>query len=130
MNNLSEQEHIAYAVVDDALRTAPLAPTPTWLMANVMARVYMMPRFRLEWLDYALTLFATGMFGSLLWLWRMVSPQLTPEAFSSFFAESQLTSAALLVVVTLGATGLALGMMLIAVFVLTRDSNTRRVGVR
>ncbi len=69
---LAEAERAAYAQVDAALRTYPLAPTPRALRANVMAavaawpRATARPRFRLGWIDLALTLFLSGMLAVLL----------------------------------------------------------------
>ncbi len=63
-------------MIEDALRTAPLAPAPPLLYAAVMRQVrqsaaYSRPAFRISWLDLALSLFAAGMFGLgwVAWLW-------------------------------------------------------------
>jgi hypothetical protein len=52
--------------IEDALRTYPLAPEPRTLASNIMARVRVLtpaPRFRLQWLDYAMSLMAATMAG-------------------------------------------------------------------
>ena len=79
MSELTDQDRAAFAAVDDALRTYPLAPAPLSLVPSVIARIHapsLAPRFRLEWLDYALSLFAAGMVGLGLVIWQSISPQL------------------------------------------------------
>lgn len=63
-------------VIEEALRTSPLAPAPPLLYAAVMRQVrqsaaYTRPVFRVSWLDLALSLFAAGMLGLgwVTWLW-------------------------------------------------------------
>ena len=79
MSELTDCDRAAYAAVDDALRAYPLASVPPTLAPAVMARVRVLsptPRFRLEWIDYALSLFAAGMVGLGLVIWQSISPQL------------------------------------------------------
>jgi hypothetical protein len=82
MNEPSATDRAAYAAVDEALRTAPLGAVPPALVPAVMARVRGLvaaPRFRLVWLDYALSLFAPGLAGLLLLLWQAVPAWLAPR---------------------------------------------------
>ncbi len=92
MSDRAEDELQAYAAVDDALRSLALAPAPPGLTAAVMAQIQALPdspspqpvliaerpRFRLTWLDAALSLFAAGMI-ALVWL---LSATLPPILFA------------------------------------------------
>jgi hypothetical protein len=74
---LTEPE--ALAAVDAALRTYPLAPAPAAFTPQVMSRIRALtpaPRFRLAWIDYAVSLFAAGMVGLLIVLWQSIPPQM------------------------------------------------------
>lgn len=65
------------AAVDDALRTYPLAPAPGTLRLRVMARLQTSAaplRFRLQFLDYAVSLFGALMVGLALMFWQTLSP--------------------------------------------------------
>lgn len=78
---LTESE--ALAAVDDALRTYPLAPMPAAFTPKVMSRIRALtpaPRFRLAWIDYAVSLFAAGMAGLLVLLWQSIPPQMAAHA--------------------------------------------------
>lgn len=68
--------------VDDALRTYPLAPVPASLRPRVMTRIRALaaPRFGLQFLDYAVSLFGAGMAGLALALWGAVTPQMAVRA--------------------------------------------------
>jgi hypothetical protein len=73
-------DHQAFAAVDDALRTYPIEPAPEVLLPAIMARVQALPRlsqplprFRLTWLDYAFSLFFSGMV-TLVLLFYSLSP--------------------------------------------------------
>ena len=82
MRPLSEDDLTAWAAVDDALRTQLPAVPPLTFRAAVMARVRALqpaPRFRLHWLDFALSVFVAGMAGLALWLWPLVPPQLAAQ---------------------------------------------------
>ena len=49
------------------------------LAPTVMARIRALapaPRFRLAWVDYAVSLFAAGMVGLVLLLWQSITPQM------------------------------------------------------
>jgi len=74
--------HEPMAVVDDALRTYPLAPAPASLRPRVMTRIRALaaPRFGLQFLDYAVSLFGAGMAGLALALWQSVTPQMAAHA--------------------------------------------------
>jgi hypothetical protein len=78
---LTEAE--ALAAVDDALRTYPLAPAPAAFTPKVMSRIRALtpaPRFSLAWIDYAISLFAAGMAGLLIFLWQSIPPQMAMRA--------------------------------------------------
>lgn len=70
------------AAVEDALRTYPLAPVPPGLHLATMGRIRALgavPRFRLTWLDWALSLLA-GLLGALvLFVWWSIPPQAVLE---------------------------------------------------
>src|SRR5689334_6413317 len=77
MNEWNEHEREELAVVDNALRTYPLAPVPPTLAPAVMGRIANrapMPRFHLQWMDYALGLLAVAMVGLGLLLWQGLFP--------------------------------------------------------
>ncbi len=83
MSELTDQDRVAFAAVDDALRTYPLAPAPLTLAPAIITRIHASspaPHFRLEWLDYALSLFAAGMVGLGLVIWQSISSQLAADA--------------------------------------------------
>jgi hypothetical protein len=66
MDELKERELTAYAAVDDALRTYPEQQAPQALFPAVMGRIpprQPAPKFRLAWIDYALSLFVAMMVG-------------------------------------------------------------------
>lgn len=80
MSQPGDDERTANATVEAALRSFPLAPAPRGLARAVMARVQAAPRprFRLGWLDYALSVFATLM-AALLWLgWQRLPKEAWP----------------------------------------------------
>ena len=81
MSPLTEPE--ALAVVDEALRTYPLAPAPDAFTPKVMSRIRALtpaPRFHLAWIDYAISVFAAGMAGLLVLLWQSIPPQMAAQA--------------------------------------------------
>ena len=73
-----------YQQVDEALRTYPLKAAPATLAPRVAARLRRLgtgalspaPRFRLMWMDYAISLFAAGMLGLALFGWQLLTPQM------------------------------------------------------
>lgn len=79
MNPANDDERAAFAAVDDALHSYPLRPAPPGLARAVRARLPQRagaPRFRVAWLDYALSLLGACMAGLALALWRLVTPQM------------------------------------------------------
>lgn len=65
-------------ILDAALDTYPLAPVPTGLVRRTLARIQPMPRFRLEFLDFAVPFFLL-IFGLLtiwaaFWTLNYISP--------------------------------------------------------
>lgn len=65
--------------VETALRTEPLLPTPITLRPSVMKRIRAitpLPRFRLTWFDYAMSLFGGGMALTPFFVWQFVTPQM------------------------------------------------------
>lgn len=96
MSEPTHQDQAAYEAVDDALRTYPLEPPPADILPSVMRRIEgirqieemrrvearrAIPRFRPLWIDYAVSLFASGMVGlGLLLLGSFpISPHLVPD---------------------------------------------------
>ena len=99
MSDLNDRE--AFALVDDALRTGPLSPPPPTLAPAVLARVRALrpaplPRFRLAWIDYAVSLFATGMVALAFLLWKSITPQMMMQAKLQILLWQQLPGATLL----------------------------------
>jgi hypothetical protein len=77
-NGLVPQDPGGYAAVEDALRTIELVETPPTLAAGILRQLHsrpQMPRFRLLWIDYVLSLFVAGM----LALIYIVGGALPPE---------------------------------------------------
>ena len=83
MKNERMTTEAMWAAVDDALRTAPLAPAPASLRSGVAARLRVLapaPRFRLQFLDYAISLFGAGMLGLAALLWQSITPRMAAHA--------------------------------------------------
>ncbi len=121
MSGLNDRE--AFTLVDDALRTQPLSPPPPTLAPAVLARVRALrpaplPRFRLAWIDYAVSLFATGMVALAFLLWQSITPQMMMQAKLQILLWQQLPGATLLWVSLLGGLVLtaAAGLAAVAVF--------------
>lgn len=84
MNEWTDRDRTAFAVedplqkeVDEVLRTYPLTPAPPTLSPRVMARIRALtpaPSFRLAWIDYAISLFVTGMAALIFILWQSIPP--------------------------------------------------------
>ena len=75
MNTLDQVE---YAAIEDALHSIELIEVPPTLARGVIRRLHsrpQLPRFRLLWIDYVLSLFVAGM----LALIYVVSDALPPE---------------------------------------------------
>jgi hypothetical protein len=62
---MNPQDQREYQIVEDALRSLPQASVPPRFTVNLMRRVGQasQPRFRLAWMDLALSLFAACMLG-------------------------------------------------------------------
>ena len=77
-NDLNPQGPAVYAAVEDALRTVELVDAPPTLAAGIIRQLHIrpqLPRFRLLWIDYVLSLFVAGM----LVLIYIVGGALPPE---------------------------------------------------
>ncbi len=121
MSDLNDRE--AFALVDDALRTEPLSPPPPTLAPAVLARIralrpVLLPRFRLAWIDYAVSLFATGMVALAFLLWQSITPQMMMQAKLQILLWQQLPGATLLWASLLGGLILtaAAGLVAVAAF--------------
>jgi hypothetical protein len=82
MSDLETRERAAFAEVDAALRSAPLAPLPPAFSPTVLARVRALapaPRFHLTWLDIAIPLFLSGTVAVLVLVWRALPPHVTQQ---------------------------------------------------
>ena len=83
MDQLTDPDQAAFDAVDDALRTFPLAAAPPALSPKVMARIRALapaPRFRIRWLDFAVSLFIAGMVGLAILFWQTLPLQVTARA--------------------------------------------------
>ena len=83
MDSLDDRKREVDAAIEDAFRTYPLAPAPAGIMHTVMRRIEItkpLPRFRLHWLDFAISLFFAGMSGLVLLLTRstLLPPSFVP----------------------------------------------------
>jgi hypothetical protein len=80
MSELIDRDRLTETIVEDALQTYPLATAPATLLPAVMARIQAMkaiPPFRLDWFDYAISLFVAGMAWAIFLVWRYTPwPQL------------------------------------------------------
>jgi len=113
-------------VVDDALRTYPLAPEPPTLVPQVRARLHSLspaPRFRLYWLDYALSLFAAGMVALVSWMWQAMTPLMAQELRIEVLLWTQRAGPIGLAAVLSGLT-LAVGALGLAAVILTRGTHS------
>ena len=123
MSDLNDRE--VFALVDDALRTQALSPPPPTLAPAVLARIRALrsaprPRFRLTWIDYAMSLFTTGMVALAFVLWKSATPQMMMQAKLQILLWQQLPGAALLWVSLLGGLILTAAAFLVAVAVFAR----------
>lgn len=99
MSKLTYDDPTAYALVDEALYTYPLAPVPSNFLPLVMARIQTLgprPRFRLNWLDYAVSLFVAGMIGLVILLPWSIPPQVGVRLQIQFWLLQQYFSSAYL----------------------------------
>lgn len=72
-------ERFAWAAVDDALRSEPQESAPPDLLHGVMQQVRAaqpLPRFRLAWIDYALSFLMVWMFAVIAFLSGALPPYL------------------------------------------------------
>jgi len=77
-NNLNTLDQVEYTAIEDALHSIELIEAPPTLAKGVIRRLHsrpQLPRFRLLWIDYVLSLFVAGM----LALIYVVSDALPPE---------------------------------------------------
>lgn len=131
MNAVSDQERAAFAAVDEALHSYPLRPAPAGLARGVLARLRVPPtppRFRLAWLDYALSLLGAGMAALALLLWRMVTPQMLARyqaEMGLMLARSQTMGGGLWLVLAAAGALAAFGALLFAALVFSRGAARR-----
>ena len=133
MTELTEHDRAAYAAVDDALHTYPPAPVPPTLAPAVMARVHALspaPHFRLEWIDYALSLFAAGMVGLGLTFWKPISTQLAVEAQGQFIDLLQYPDIRTWMATFFVGLALAVGTLMLAALIFAQTSASRSRIVR
>lgn len=128
MSGLTDQDRKAFVAVDDALHTYPLAPAPPTLASAVMARIRVrssVPHFHLEWIDYALSLFAAGMVG-LGWLfWQSISSQWTMDAQVQFGALRQYPGLGIWAVTLVAGLALAACVLVFAALMFAQVSASR-----
>lgn len=77
-NGFNIQDQAQYEAIEDALRTMELVEAPPSLVAGILQQLHsrpQLPRFRLLWIDYVLSLFVAGM----LALIYLVGGALPPE---------------------------------------------------
>lgn len=92
MSTLTDRERQALAAVEDALRTYPLAAPPRSLTPAATARlrtVALVPRFRLEWIDLAISLFGAIMTGLVFLLWQSTTPEMAARLQIQFLILQQ-----------------------------------------
>ena len=109
MEELTPNEAAAYGAVDEALATYPLAPAPANFLPTLMARIQGLepvPRFRLNWLDYVISLFVAGMVGLVFLLPRVIPPQIGAQLQVQFWLLQQYFSFVYLWLALLGGLGL------------------------
>lgn len=124
MEEFTNNEAAAYAAVEEALSTYPLAPAPATLLPSVMARIQSLepvPRFRLSWLDYVVSLFVAGMVGLILLLPRTVPPQVGAQLQVQFWLLQQYLSFAYFWLILLGGLALFALMIFSAAFLFGRN---------
>jgi hypothetical protein len=101
--------------IEDALRTFPAAAAPD-LRGAVLARLRALsppPRFRLHWLDYAVSLVAAGTIGVSLALWQWAAAVFWPTAqYRAVFLLQQYSQAAFWPVLLGGLAALAAAVVL------------------
>ena len=111
MSILTERERQDLAAVEEALRTYPLAAPPRSLTPAVIARlrtVARVPRFRLEWIDLAISLFGAIMTGLVFLLWRSITPEIAARLQIQFLVLQQQFSLLAFAPLLLGSVTMAL----------------------
>lgn len=76
MDPLTDSDRQAYATVESALRTSPLAEVPSGFSARVLRRLPprpALPRFRLKLLDWVVSLCGASLVGA-MWLCNLLLP--------------------------------------------------------
>jgi hypothetical protein len=109
MSEITQHER----VVEDALRTDPLKPAPPDLLPKVMAQVRTqshVPRFRLGWIDWAVTLFVACMSGLVFVVVNSVPPEVAAYIESELALRAQ--SGQMPIVVMLFVMGMLVACML------------------
>ena len=72
MDELADRDQAGLAAVEDALQTYPLQPYPATILPAVMKRIEDRKpavQFRLDWVDYAISLLAAGLATLVLIFW-------------------------------------------------------------
>jgi len=102
MSQQNLNEIAAYKIVDDALQSYPLAEPPPEFVATVINHLpptRIKPRFRLDWFDYAITFFTTGMAALFIILWRMFPlVDLPTQTFTALNRLPHLSSVAFIII--------------------------------
>ena len=109
MEELTPNESTAYSIVDEALSTYPLAPVPAHFLPALMARIQGLepvPSFRLNWLDYVISLFIAVMVGLIILFPRVIPPQTGAQLQVQFWLLQQYFSFVYPWLVLLGGLGL------------------------
>jgi hypothetical protein len=78
MDGLTERDRQEFVLVEDAMRTYPLANTPPDFASTVMTRIRGIapaPRFRVSWLEPLISLFIPGAGILSLIVWASLPPQ-------------------------------------------------------
>jgi hypothetical protein len=126
--DIGDRDSTSYDVVDDALSTYPLEPAPEKIFPAVMGQIRAqgsVPRFRLFWLDYALSGFLAGMIGLGVYLGQSitVSPHWTARVQVRYILWRQHIH---LMFIRFGPEILAFGLMGVMVFALIALAYLRR----
>jgi hypothetical protein len=124
MGEFTNNEATAYAAVEEALSTYPLAPVPANFLPSVMAQIQGLepvPSFRLNWLDYGVSLFVAGMAGLIILLPRSMPPQMGMQLQVQLWLLQQYLSFAYFWLVLLGGLGLFVLMIFSATFLFRRS---------
>lgn len=117
-------EEPEFTLIDEALQTLDLAETPPGLANRVMARVAQsaaQPRFRLTWMDLALTGFTMAMVGLVFLVTNTLPPQLGLYLHFDLLQWTQgICFDPWLPILSLGGAALAVGGLLLGGFIIWR----------